>query len=72
MVKETPDKVGILTVEQMGALLAASYEPDVVATVAIGGLSGELYLKQVISVADLIVRRQGLARGFLQSPYLSL
>jgi integrase len=40
LVKETRDKVGILTVSQMAALLAGSREPDVIATVAIGGFAG--------------------------------
>jgi integrase len=40
LVKETPVKVGILTARQMAALLAAAHEPDVIATVAIGGYAG--------------------------------
>jgi site-specific recombinase XerD len=40
LIKETPEKVGILTVEHMATLLAAAREPDVLATIAIGGFAG--------------------------------
>jgi integrase len=40
LVKETRGKVGILTPAQMKALLAEAHEPDVLATLAIGGFAG--------------------------------
>jgi integrase len=40
LIKETPEKVGILTVEQMSTVLATAREPDVLATIVIGGFAG--------------------------------